>query len=272
MNADSLKNQNTSELFQTLLQVMQKLRGPSGCPWDKKQSHHSLIPYLVEECYELIAALETGNPQAIREELGDVLLQIIFHNQIAEEEKSLTMNDILRGLIQKLLRRHPHVFANDKVEDAETAIANWEKIKLEEKKSGESLLSGIPLQLPALLRAYRLGAKVSRVGFDWKHFEEVLAKVEEELLELHQEIKKQDVEKTEEEFGDLLFSLAQCARFLHINPEEALRKSSLKFQKRFEWMEAKLCEEKRRITEASPEELEALWKQAKSSTGFVKKL
>ncbi len=269
MNTDSLKNNNISELFQTLLQVMQELRGPQGCPWDKKQSHHSLIPYLLEESYELIAAIESGKPSSIREELGDVLLQIIFHNQIAEEEKAFSMSDILRELIEKLIRRHPHVFAQDKVQDAEHAIANWEKIKLSEKKPGESLLSGVPAQLPALLRAYRLGAKASRVGFDWNHFEEVLAKVEEELLELHQEIKKQDLQKTEEEFGDLLFSLAQCARFLHINPEEALRKSALKFQKRFEWMEARLHEQNRKISEADTQELEALWQEAKSSTDFV---
>ena len=251
---------------------MEELRGPKGCPWDKKQTHSSLIPCLVEESYELIEAIESANPTSIQEELGDVLLQVVFHSQIAKEERSFSMEDVLQGLTDKLIRRHPHVFGEGTVEHADEALKNWEKIKAKEKSPEESILSGVPASLPALLRAYRVGAKASRVGFDWENLNGVLAKVREELQEMLEVLPEQNGERLEEEFGDLLFSLAQTARFLHFNPEEALRKSTLKFQRRFEWMELRLKREKKEWHEASAQDLDQLWKEAKSSTDPVKKL
>jgi MazG family protein len=272
MDLKELKNQDTSELFASLLKVMEQLRGPSGCPWDKKQSHSSLIPYLLEETYEVIGAIDSHNPKHLSEELGDLLLQIVFHAQIGSEEKTFEMKEILHTLIEKLVRRHPHVFAEEKVEGAEEAIHRWEKIKASEKKAKELLLDSIPVELPALLRAYRIGSKVSKLGFDWPNLDGVLRKIEEELKELHQEMGEQNTEAMEEEFGDLLFTIAQAARFLKLNPEEALRKSTLKFQKRFDHMERGLLHDQKDFSDCSPEELERLWEQAKSFTDSVKKL
>lgn len=272
MDLDALKTQDASQLFATLLKVMAQLRGPKGCPWDKKQTHASLTSCLLEETYEVLAAIDSKEAKHLAEELGDLLLQIVFHSQIAQEHHEFQIDQVLRNLIDKLVRRHPHVFAGEKVERAEEAIQNWEKIKAREKKSDESILSGVPLTLPALLRAYRLGVKAGRVGFDWTDLASVLNKVREELQELNEGMLNNDHENIEEEFGDLLFSLAQASRFLKINPEEALRKCTVKFQKRFEFMERTLKEAKRGLESCQPEELEDLWEQSKSFTASVKNL
>ncbi|MFO1462579.1 MAG: nucleoside triphosphate pyrophosphohydrolase [bacterium] len=272
MDLGTLETQSTAELFLTLLQVMDELRGPRGCPWDKKQTPSSLVPCLLEETYEVIAAIDGGDPQNLREELGDLLLQVVFHSRIASEEKSFEMGDVLRHLIEKLVRRHPHVFAEGEVQEAEEALRQWEQIKAREKDPETSLLAGVPLQLPALARAYRLGSKASRVGFDWPDIEGVLSKVSEELLELKEGIALENQDAVEEEFGDLLFSLAQVARFLKINPEEALRKSTLKFQRRFERIEKQAQGTGKTLSELSPEELDRLWEAAKSFTDSVKNL
>ncbi|HCU24026.1 MAG TPA: nucleoside triphosphate pyrophosphohydrolase [Deltaproteobacteria bacterium] len=272
MNLPPLENQSTAELFTSLLQVMDELRGPNGCPWDKKQTPESLLPCLLEETYEVIEAIDAKNPQSLREELGDLLLQVVFHSRIGKESGEFEMRDVLIQLIDKLVRRHPHVFAKGEVKEAEAALRQWEEIKSTEKDPKESRLAGVPLQLPALARAERLGAKASRAGFDWPDAHGVLAKVGEELQELHQEIAAQSAEQIEEEFGDLLFSLAQTARFLKVHPEEALRKSTLKFQRRFEKLEADLRGQGKKISDCSPQELDRLWEAAKSSTNAVKKL
>jgi len=272
MSGENSKNPSAPELFSELLKVMETLRGPKGCPWDKKQDHQSLIPCLLEESYELIDALDRSESQAMQEELGDVLLQVVFHSQIAQEEKKFSMAEVLRTLTDKLIRRHPHVFGDASVEHPEEALQNWERIKAKEKAPNQSILSGVPPELPALLRAYRIGAKASRVGFDWENLAGVLQKVQEELAEFNEELAERDTQGLEEEFGDLLFALAQTARFLHFNPEEALRKSTQKFQRRFEWMERKLKEGSRELGEISLGEWEELWTQAKSSTDSVKKL
>src|SRR5215470_2868397 len=167
MDFEGLKNQNTAELFTTLLEVMDQLRGPKGCPWDKKQTPESLVPCLLEETYEVIAAIDSRQPGQFQEELGDLLLQVVFHSRIAAEQKSFQMSDVLRHLIEKLVRRHPHVFAEGEVHEADEALRQWEQIKAAEKDPRESLLAGVPAQLPALARAYRIGTKASRVGFDW---------------------------------------------------------------------------------------------------------
>lgn len=264
MDLKPLGNQTTDELFLTLLKVMDELRGPKGCPWDKKQTPKSLAPCLLEECYEVISAIDSEEPGQLKEELGDLLLQIVFHSKIASEEKSFRIDDVLVHLIEKLVRRHPHVFAEGEVQEAEEALRQWEKIKAAEKSPDTSLLAGVPVQTPALARAYRIGSKASRVGFDWPDARGVLDKVTEELQELHEGLREENQDAVEDEFGDLLFSLAQAARFLKINPEEALRKSTLKFQRRFEVMEKKLRELGKNFEECSAEDFDRLWSEAKA--------
>ncbi len=276
MDLASLEKQSTPELFQTLLQVMDELRGPRGCPWDKKQTPESLVPCLLEETYEVIAAIDGKDPQHLKEELGDLLLQVVFHSRIASEQKSFKIDEVLVHLIEKLVRRHPHVFAEGEVHEAEEALRQWEHIKAAEKDPKESLLAGVPVQTPALARAYRIGAKASRVGFDWPDTQGVLNKVGEELQELHEGIREQNQDAVEEEFGDLLFSLAQAARFLNIHPEEALRKSTLKFQRRFERLENQMKAAGKKFQDLSPEDFDRLWEEAKtirnSFTSSVKNL
>ncbi|HKY64461.1 MAG TPA: nucleoside triphosphate pyrophosphohydrolase, partial [bacterium] len=264
-----LPNLPSGALFEKLLQVMDELRGPQGCPWDKEQTPASLIPCLLEETYEVIGAIDSGDTKHLKEELGDLLLQVVFHSRIGKEEKTFTVDEVIRHLVEKLVRRHPHVFAEGEVTEAGEALRQWERIKAKEKKPGESLLAGVPDSLPALARAYRLGAKASRVGFDWPDLEGVLKKTEEELQELREEISRHDLKKIEEEFGDLLFSLAQVARFLEIHPEEALRKSAQKFQRRFEHMEKKISAAGKILPDCEAEELDRLWQEAKSFTGSV---
>lgn len=264
MDWTSLEKQSTAELFLTLLKVMDELRGPKGCPWDKKQTPSSLVPCLLEETYEVIAAIDSQDPRQLKEELGDLLLQIVFHSRIASEKNDFRIDEVLTHLIEKLIRRHPHVFAEGEVHEAEAALQQWEQIKAAEKDPKESLLAGVPVQTPALARAYRLGSKASRVGFDWPNAQGVLDKVTEELQELHEGIREENRDAVEEEFGDLLFSIAQAARFLGLNPEEALRKSTLKFQRRFERMEIKLRDSGKKFQDCSPEELDRLWNEAKT--------
>jgi len=266
------KASTAGKVFEALLEVMASLRGPKGCPWDREQTHRSLTACLLEETYEVLDAIEAGDPKNLREELGDLLLQIVFHSQIAKEGKDFDIKDVVEDLTQKLVRRHPHVFAGEELSHPEEAIQRWEKIKSRERGKDESLLSGVPVELPALLRAYRIGSKTSRVGFDWPDCTGVLEKVEEELKELHEEIREGNQEGSEEEFGDLLFSLAQLARFLKLNPEDSLRKSTLKFQRRFEYIEKQLKGSGREFSQCSSEELDSLWEEAKSYTGFVKNL
>lgn len=259
----------TADPFSRLLEVMATLRGPQGCPWDKSQTHESLKACLLEESYEVLDAIDQKNDTHLREELGDLLLQVVFHAQIAKESEAFQMEDVLEQLIDKLVRRHPHVFGEEKVAHPEEALGRWEKIKASERGEGRSVLAGVPPELPALLRAYRVGAKASRVGFDWINAEGVLEKIREEWKELTESIARRSLPDVEEELGDLFFSMAQLARFLKVNPEEALRKCTQKFQRRFRWMEKKIQEAGKTFSEYSPQELEELWNQAKSSTTFV---
>ena len=262
----------TGQTFVQLLEVMARLRGPDGCPWDKKQTHESLKACLLEECYEVLAAIDANDPHHLQEELGDLLLQVVFHSQMASELGDFQIEDVLNTLIEKLTRRHPHVFGEEVVEHAEAAISRWEQIKAQEKKHKnlpEGLFSGIPKELPALLRAYRIGGKAARVNFDWPKVEDIWGKAEEEIRELKEAMAEKNPQAIEEEWGDLFFTLAQVARRLKVNPEEALRKSSNKFEARFAWMEQKVQETGKDIHELSAEEWETLWKQAKSFTESV---
>ncbi len=250
--------------FDTLMELMRRLRGPGGCPWDAEQTHESLKRYLLEETYEVMEAIDADSTPMLREELGDLLLQVVFHAVIAEERGEFDIDDIIETLNDKLIRRHPHVFADLKVKDIEQLIENWEKIKRMEKGTGrQSVLSGVPSHLPALLKAQNISEKAARVGFDWSHADQVFAKVLEELKEFEETMLEGDQERMEAELGDLLFALANLGRFLSLNPEDALRKTIARFMKRFEHIENSLHAANREIRDTSLEDMERLWEEAK---------
>lgn len=250
--------------FEQLMNLMRRLRGPGGCPWDAEQTHESLKRYLLEEAYEVLEAIDSGNSVSLREELGDLLLQAIFHGVIAEESGTFTMNDILQVLCDKLIRRHPHVFADLQVENVDQLVANWERIKKEEKGSEQrSVLSGVPNHLPALLHAQKITEKASRVGFDWDHVDPVFAKVLEELKELEEILFTGDQDRIEAELGDLLFAIVNLGRFLSVNPEDALRKTIARFSRRFTHIEDSLRARGKGFQETTLEEMDLLWQEAK---------
>lgn len=252
--------------FERLLEIMQKLRAPGGCPWDAEQTHESLTRYLLEETYEVIEAIDEKSPQHLKEELGDLLLQPIFHSAIAEEAGEFTIHDVINTLCEKLIRRHPHVFGDLVISDSNQQIENWENIKrLEKGDERPSALSGVPEHLPALLKAHKISEKASRVGFDWEHADQVFAKVMEELHEFEEAWAGGDPERMEDELGDLLFAISNMGRFLNVNPEEALRKTISRFQKRFSFVEMELLRQGVPMQTATLEELDKLWEGAKSA-------
>ena len=236
--------QNRHPAFARLVEIMATLRGPTGCPWDREQTPDTLKPYLVEETYEVLEALEAKNLHDFKEELGDLLLQIVFHSQIMAEAGAFTIEDVAQAIGDKLVRRHPHVFSDVKVKDADEVVQNWAKIKAQEKagKADRSLLAGVPHGAPALIQAQRLGEKASRVGFDWSSAQEVFHKVEEEIQELAATLPNATTERQEHELGDLLFALTSLARHLNIDAETALRKAGKRFSTRFRYIEEKLSE------------------------------
>lgn len=252
--------------FEAFKEIMARLRAEDGCPWDKEQTHETLKAYLIEETYEVIEAIDRKDDEALKEELGDLMLQIVFHARIAEEEGRFDMEEVLKTSIDKLTRRHPHVFGRLEVEDSKEVLANWEKIKKAERslKEKESVLDGVPAHLPALLKARRVQEKVARVGFDWDHIEGMLSKVEEELSEFRHAYAEQDSAKVEEELGDILFSLVNVARFVEACPEDALRKTIDKFMTRFRYIESALDEQGLDLRRATFEEMDALWEEAKT--------
>jgi tetrapyrrole methylase family protein/MazG family protein len=247
-----------------LVDVMKRLRGQGGCPWDREQNHESLKPYLIEEAYEVLDAIDKNNDKALREELGDLLLQIVFHAQIAAEENRFTIEDVAAAIVEKLRRRHPHVFGERKVKDSEEVLRNWEEIKKGEGK--ESVLSGVPDGLPALLRARRVQEKAKRVGFDWDSIDGVMAKVNEEMRELKEASESGDRDRVAEEFGDLLFSLVNFSRFLRVDAEDSLRRTIDKFSSRFQLMERRAKESgKSSLESCTLEEMDRLWEEAKDA-------
>jgi len=250
--------------FNRLVEIMGRLRGPGGCPWDAEQTHESLTRYLLEEAYEVIEAIDAGSPEMLREELGDLMLQPVFHAAIAAERGEFSINDVLAGINDKLIRRHPHVFGDQIIESSRAQIENWEKIKKVEKgETRKSALSGVPPHLPALLKAQKLTEKAARVGFDWEHVDQVFAKVLEELHEFEETMATRDQERMEAELGDLLFAIVNLGRFLAITPEEALRKTIARFTTRFEHVEESLHRRGRRMTDATLAEMDTLWEEAK---------
>lgn len=254
-----------SKRFNNLLKIMSRLRGKKGCPWDKEQTTESLKPFLIEEAYEVIEAIDEKSPEKMKEELGDLLLQVVFHAQLAKERKEFDMEDILETLEEKLIRRHPHVFGDVSYEDAKEVLVQWEKIKKQEKANikRESMLDSVPKELPALLRAHRLQDKASRVGFDWKHIDDVFKKVEEEIKEFKGAVEKKKPDEIEDELGDIFFALVNVARFLEVNPEDALRKTISKFISRFRYIEEKAKEAKRELSDMTLEEMDKFWEEAK---------
>ena len=254
--------------FDKLVEVMDRLRAEDGCPWDREQTHASLKPFLLEEAYEVLEAIDLQDDEELCSELGDLLLQVVFHAQIAREEDRFCAADVCRAIVDKLVRRHPHVFGDGRADSSDQVLANWEEIKREERSSrGEpaSILDGVPRHLPALLRAQRLQAKAARVGFDWPHIDGPLDKVEEEFAELRQAWNRGDGEEVEEEFGDLLFALVNTGRFLDLCPEDALRRAADKFESRFRAVETVLKEQKKDIDEVSLKEMDRIWDQVKGS-------
>jgi tetrapyrrole methylase family protein/MazG family protein len=253
--------------FYKLVDIIRTLRGPDGCPWDRKQTHKSLTPYLLEETYEVLEAIDGSDAERLREELGDLLLQIVLHAQIASENGDYSIDDIANTLCDKLIRRHPHVFQKKADLTPDEVTVNWEHIKLEkdEPKDGErkSVLSGVPKTLPALLRAYRVQEKAARFGFDWEKIEDIIVKLDEEVAELKTELAAQNETGIEEELGDLLFSVVNIARFLKINPEGALNRITNKFKHRFEYIEDRLAESNRTVADADLAEMDKLWEQSK---------
>ena len=249
------------ERFAELVEIMKRLR--RECPWDREQTPESLRQYILEEAYETVEAIDAGNWEELKKELGDLLLQIVFQAEIAEERGRFTLEDVIQHINQKLIQRHPHVFGGVEVKDADHVKENWERIKYHQENR-RSVLEGVPRHLSALLRAQRLQDKAAQVGFDWDDPRGVLEKIQEELRELDKAIHAQAREKMEEEIGDMLFSLVNLSRFLKINAEDALRTTINKFIARFHYIEQKLSEQNKSIREASFKEMDALWEEAKN--------
>ena len=278
--------------FEKLVALQARLRGPGGCPWDREQTHESLRKFLIEETYEVLDAMETADPKKFSSELGDLLLQIIFHSILSEEEGRFTISDVIEGIHTKMVRRHPHVFGNVKAKNSADVLKNWEQIKAEERAeaynaqakltdaddSADSVLAGIPRGLPAVLEAYQLTRRASHVGFDWDSLAGILEKLDEEKAELHSVVssganpfaKKQSEPRgliaadIEGEVGDLLFVAVNIARFLGVDPEIALKGANRKFKKRFHYMEAEAATEARRFADLPRARMEELWNLAKA--------
>jgi tetrapyrrole methylase family protein/MazG family protein len=265
--------------FEDLVELMHKLRSPGGCPWDREQNYATLAPMLLEEAYEAFEAVEEareGNSEELRDELGDLLFQIVFYAQVAKEKGDFSINDVTNAIHSKMVRRHPHVFGDTSAEDSATVLRNWEAMKQEERRaSGKSersgsLLDGVSAKAPALMEAHQLSTKAARVGFDWKQIDDIFAKLEEEIAELRAAIQthagsnnEADHGKVREEIGDLLFAATNIARHLHVEPEAALKLTNRKFRRRFGYIETKLREQNRKFDETTLDELEALWQEAK---------
>ncbi len=247
--------------FEELLHIMDELR--LKCPWDKKQTLESLRTLTIEETYELADAILKDDKQEIKKELGDLLLHIVFYAKIGSETNDFNIADVCKGISEKLIYRHPHIFADVQVADAREVEENWEQLKLKEKNGKGTVLEGVPQSLPAMVKANRIQDKVRGVGFDWEEKEQVWDKVKEEIAELEVEIKAGNQDKIEQEFGDLFFSLINTARLYGVNPENALERTNTKFTKRFNYLESQTISQGRNLKEMSLEEMDVIWEQAK---------
>lgn len=250
-----------------LRDIMVQLRGENGCPWDRAQTHQSIKKSMIEECYEAIDALDSGDDHAFANELGDVLLQVIFHSRLAEERGAFNFDDVVNEICTKLITRHTHVFGKDKAVSAEEALGQWEKNKKKEKNldSYTAMLKDVPHYLPALMRSEKIQKKAGSVGFDWEEAEPVYGKVEEEMNEVREAVKQGSEDKIEEEYGDLLFAIVNLGRHIGVTPEIALTKASDKFIKRFEKMEKAAIDKNEDMAKMTASQLDFLWESAKES-------
>jgi len=248
--------------FEELVNIVSRLRAPDGCPWDREQTNQTLLPFFVEEVYEAIESIDDGDWDLVKEELGDILLHIVFQASIAEDEKNFQIIDSLDNINKKLINRHPHVFGDAKAEAAFHAKQNWEAEKHKEK-GRESRLDGVPNSLPSLIRAQRLQQKASYAGFDWEKIEQVWGKVNEEIIELKEAEISGNNQHIEEEIGDLLFAIVNLSRHLNISSEDALRKTNQKFIRRFKKVEEGIKAKGKKLNEASLEEMDSIWNEAK---------
>lgn len=264
---DEVKATNDRYSLAPLVEIMRKLRGEGGCPWDRKQTHESLRTYVVEEAYEVVQAIDDRDDEELCEELGDLLLQVAFHSQIASESGRFDVGDVIRGVVEKLIRRHPHVFGDVEAKDSKAVLRNWERIKQRERADEEgepgSILDNIAGAMPALMRALKVQAKASRVGFDWPDVTGALEKVREEMDELEQARKAGDKARMAEEVGDVLFAFVNVARFLKVDPEIALGRAVDKFIARFKHIEMRAGEANRRVEDMTLDEMDSLWEEAK---------
>ena len=267
---ENKKNQNNAPVsgddnFRSLVEIMEHLRSKKGCPWDREQTRQSLKPFLIEEAYELLEALEKEDPETIKEEMGDLLFQVLFHAQIAKEQGEFDIDDVLEMNREKMIHRHPHVFGDKNVSSSKEVLVNWEEIKKNEAKNRhrESILDGIPAMLPALLKAHRMQERAARVGFDWDDIKDVIKKVDEESRELKKAILENKKRDIQEELGDLLFAVVNLSRFVKVNPEEALRKTIDKFRSRFLQIEKELAKKGKNPKDSSLEEMDRIWNKAK---------
>jgi tetrapyrrole methylase family protein/MazG family protein len=252
------------ENFKRLVDIIDTLRGPNGCPWDKKQDHSSLKPYIIEEAYEVIESIEAGDDSRMSEELGDLLIQILMHAQLAKERGAFDIDTVTGRIADKLVERHPHVFQARADLTPEEVLHNWERIKLEKSKDPSySVLQGVPQALPALLKAFRVQEKVGRYGFDWKKPDDVIVKVKEEIAEFEEALRSGEKDKQEHELGDLLFSLVNLGRHLGMQPEEALNGTIRRFTRRFQYIEQKLRERGKTLADSDLEEMDRYWEEAK---------
>lgn len=264
MKESNSRGDDCSSAFSELIRIMAELRGPGGCPWDKQQTHETLQPYLIEETYEVLDSIDRKAYGELRKELGDLLLQVVFHAQLASEESLFTITDVIREINAKLIHRHPHVFGDVKIQTTDQVNEQWERLKFSEKRRQTGLLGGVPENQPALNRAYRVQEKAAAVGFDWPDTTPVWDKIAEELEELKQEIKTGDREHAEKEFGDVLFSLVNLGRKLRLNAEDSLRRTVSVFIQRFRFIEEKLEDQGKTLTSATLEEMDDLWNRAKA--------
>ncbi len=248
--------------FLRLLKIMDELR--EQCPWDKKQTIESIRHLTIEETFELSDAILKNDLAEIKKELGDILLHIVFYARIASETKAFTISDVIDGLCEKLIFRHPHIYGDVTAENEEQVKQNWEQLKQKEKGGNKTVMAGVPNSMPALLKAYRIQEKARAVGFDWEQPEQVFEKVKEELSEFEAEVRNKNIKNAESEFGDILFSLINYARFVNINPEDALEQTNKKFIKRFDYMEQKVKEQGKQIADCKLEELDRYWNEAKT--------
>lgn len=249
--------------FNELLAIMSALRGEKGCPWDKEQTPESLKPFIVEEAYEVLEAIDENNPDALREELGDLLFQIVFQVQLAKERGEFDMADVIGSIGRKMIGRHPHVFADADYKTSAEVLVHWEAQKKREGKNRESIIDGVPKTLPSLLRAHRIQDRAARVGFDWEKLDDVLGKLDEELKEFKSAVREKKNDDIESELGDIFFMLINVSRFIGINPEDALRKTISKFISRFRYIEMAATDVGKKLSEMTLAEMDAFWEEAK---------